>query len=122
VLRYDLKRHKIGVTLVCPGGVDTPIANSVDIVGVARGAAGTSKFGARFRRHAKSAEHAAECILRGVERNRWLVYTSGDIRLLHFVQRVFPPGYTLFMRLANRFMVRQLEQLAEKYPASPQAR
>jgi hypothetical protein len=56
---------------------------------------------ARFERHAVSPERAAEKILRGVERNRYLVYTSNDVRALHWLQRKFPPPYTLAMRLAN---------------------
>src|SRR5438445_7254949 len=66
VLRFDLRRHDIGVTLVCPGGVDTPIAEAVDIAGIDPGAVLSSRFGQRFRRHAKTAEHAAECILDGI--------------------------------------------------------
>jgi hypothetical protein len=93
--------------------VDTPIADSVDIAGVDRGAALGSRFGKRFRRHAKSAEHAAECILDGVVRNRYLVYTSGDIRAAHLMQRVFPPAYEGIMRVANRVMVSELERLGE---------
>jgi NAD(P)-dependent dehydrogenase (short-subunit alcohol dehydrogenase family) len=122
VLRFDLRRHNIGITLVCPGGVDTPITQSVDIAGLQRGAAAQSRFGKRFSRHAKSAEHAAECILDGVVKNRYLVYTSGDIRVLHFIQRVFPPAYVLAMRIANRVMVSQLERLAGSGPAGPAAR
>ena len=122
VLRFDLRRHDIGVTLVCPGGVDTPIAESVDIAGIERGATAESKFGRRFRRHAKSADHAADCILDGIVRNRYLVYTSGDIRALHLVQRVFPPAYEAAMRVANRRMVSELERLAGSGPAPPPAR
>src|SRR3954451_17319699 len=122
VLRFDLKRHNIGVTLVCPGGVDTPIAESVDIVGVAPGAAATGRFGKRFRAHAKSADQAADCILDGVVQNRYLVYTSGDIRAMHLVQRVFPPAYVALMSGANRFMVRELERLGGSGPAAPGAR
>jgi NAD(P)-dependent dehydrogenase (short-subunit alcohol dehydrogenase family) len=112
VLRFDLERHDIGVTLVCPGGVDTPIAESVDIAGVDRGAAASSRFGARFKEHAKTPEHAAACILDGVVRNRYLVYTSGDIRAMHLIQRWAPPLYAVLMRAANRVFVRQLERYA----------
>jgi NAD(P)-dependent dehydrogenase (short-subunit alcohol dehydrogenase family) len=38
VLRFDLRRHRIGVTLVCPGAVNTPIVAAVDIAGVNRDA------------------------------------------------------------------------------------
>src|SRR5207237_4020879 len=36
VLRFDLKQHGIGVTLVCPGAVKTPLVGTVEIVGVDR--------------------------------------------------------------------------------------
>jgi NAD(P)-dependent dehydrogenase (short-subunit alcohol dehydrogenase family) len=122
VLRFDLERHRIGVTLVCPGGVDTPITEAVDIYGVERGAAAQGHFGKRFRRLAKSADHAAECMLDGVVRNRYLVYTSVDIRVMHLVQRIFPPAYEAMMRIANRFMVRELKRLGGSGPARPPAR
>ena len=41
-----------------------------------------------------------------------MVYTSADIRALHWVQRVFPPAYELAMRLA------QLPLRAARGPAS----
>ena len=34
VLRFDLARHRIGVSLVCPGGVDTGLTETVNIAGV----------------------------------------------------------------------------------------
>lgn len=122
VLRFDLRRHNIGVTLVCPGGVDTPIAKTVDVAGFAPGAVSESRFGKRFVKHAKSADHAADCILDGVVKNRYLVYTSGDIRVLHAIQRVFPPAYNLSMRVANRVMVNEFERLAGSGQAPPAAR
>jgi NAD(P)-dependent dehydrogenase (short-subunit alcohol dehydrogenase family) len=122
VLRFDLRRNRIGVTLVCPGGVDTALVGTLDIAGVDPEALQSSGWTRRFRRHAKSAEHAAGCILDGVVRNRYLVYTSADIRAMHFVQRVFPPAYVALMRIANRVMVRQLEPLAGSGPAGPPAR
>jgi len=36
VLRFDLRRHGIGVSLVCPGGVDTPLVDTVENVGIDR--------------------------------------------------------------------------------------
>src|SRR3954462_10572837 len=102
VLRFDLARHRIGVTLVCPGGVDTPIQSSVDIAGVDRAKVLDSRFGKRFRSRAKTAEHVADCILNGVTKNRYLVYTSADIRALHLVQRTLPHTYAALMRGANK--------------------
>jgi NAD(P)-dependent dehydrogenase (short-subunit alcohol dehydrogenase family) len=101
VLRFDLRRHGIGVSLVCPGAVRTPIVGAVEIAGVDRSDPAIAREIARFERHAVSPERAAERILRGVERNRYLVYTSADIRVLHWMQRLFEPAYALTMRLAN---------------------
>jgi hypothetical protein len=56
-------------------------------------------------------EHAAEAILRGVRRNRYWVYTSPDIRLVHLLQRLFPPGYVLAMRAMNAAANRALPQV-----------
>ncbi len=116
VLRFDLRRHNIGVTLVCPGGVDTAISGTVDIAGLPAGTVASSRFGERFKRHAKSAEQAADCLLDGVVRNRYLVYTSTDIRLLYIAERFMPHVYAAMMRGANRVMVSELERLAGSAP------
>jgi NAD(P)-dependent dehydrogenase (short-subunit alcohol dehydrogenase family) len=101
VLRFDLRRHRIGVSLVCPGAVRTPLVGTVEIAGVDSSDPEIRPEIARFERHAISPERAAEKILRGVERDRYLVFTSNDIRVLHWVQRKFSPPYTLGMRIAN---------------------
>jgi NAD(P)-dependent dehydrogenase (short-subunit alcohol dehydrogenase family) len=110
VLRFDLRRHGIGVTLVCPGGVDTPLVETVDIAGIDPAALRNSNLSERFRRHAKTPEQVAERILDAVVRNRYLVYTSKDIRMLHLLERVFPPAYRLAMRVANDRLVGALEK------------
>ncbi|TCO62787.1 short-subunit dehydrogenase [Actinocrispum wychmicini] len=102
VLRFDLARHRIAVTLVCPGGVDTPLADSVTVAGVDQDSEALHALRARFRRHAVSADHAAKAIVSGMLARRYLVYTSNDIRLIHAVQRYVPPLYALIMRMANR--------------------
>jgi NAD(P)-dependent dehydrogenase (short-subunit alcohol dehydrogenase family) len=106
VLRFDLRRHGIGVTLVCPGAVDTPLVETVQIIGVDREHPEMRRMIERFRRHAVTPEHVAAAILSGIERNRYLVFTSADIRLAHALQRAFPPAYELVMRVLNDGLVR----------------
>jgi NAD(P)-dependent dehydrogenase (short-subunit alcohol dehydrogenase family) len=106
VLRFDLRPHGIGVTLVCPGAVDTGLVRTLNIAGVDRDHPLMQKMTQRFQGHAKSPDHVARCIISGVERNRYLVVTSPDIRVGIMAQRFFPPGYELAMRLANRQLVR----------------
>jgi NAD(P)-dependent dehydrogenase (short-subunit alcohol dehydrogenase family) len=109
VLRFDLRKHGIGVSLVCPGAVATPLVGTVDIVGIDRDDPRVRRMFARFERHAVSPEHVAEAILRGVEKNRYMVFTSADGRLLHWMQRKFSPPYELAMRVAGR----ELDRVAD---------
>jgi NAD(P)-dependent dehydrogenase (short-subunit alcohol dehydrogenase family) len=98
VLRTDLRHHRIGVSLVCPGAVRTPLVGTVEIVGVDREAPAMRKLIERFEGRAVSPERVAERIVSGVERNRYMVFTSADIHALYLVQRYAPPLYWLTMR------------------------
>lgn len=118
VLRFDLRRHDIGVSLVCPGAVNTGLVDTVEIAGVDRFHPNIQRYTARFRRTAVAPEVAAEKILKGLEHNRYWVYTSRDIQLAHFLQRWFEPGYVLLMRLANdRFTT--IARAAQDQPGPP---
>jgi NAD(P)-dependent dehydrogenase (short-subunit alcohol dehydrogenase family) len=108
VLRFDLREHGIGVSLVCPGGVRTPLTDTVEIVGVDQTGRAFTRMQAHFRRRAVTPEQAATAILRGVHRNRYLVYTSRDIQAIHLLQRICPPVYVALMRGLNRAMRRTL--------------
>lgn len=101
VLRYDLRRHRIGVSLVCPGGVDTGLVETIRIAGVDQQSASFVRARRHFQKRAVSPEEAAAAIWRGALRNRYWVYTSHDIRLAHWLQRYFPPGYAVAMRILN---------------------
>jgi NAD(P)-dependent dehydrogenase (short-subunit alcohol dehydrogenase family) len=101
VLRFDLRRHGIGVTLVCPGAVKTPLVGSVEIVGVNRDHPAIRKLTRRFEARAASPDDVAAKIISGVKRGRYLVLTSREIQLAYWLQRKFAPGYELAMRVAN---------------------
>lgn len=101
VLRFDLRKHDIRVSLVCPGGVDTGLTSTIRIAGVDKESRRFQRALARFRSHAVTPEHAAEAILRGMRRGRYWIYTSVDIRLVHALQRHLEPLYVLTMRALN---------------------
>lgn len=101
VLRFDLRRHGIAVHLVCPGGVATPLTETVRIAGVDKQSDAFAKAHDRFRKRAVTPEQAAESILAGIRRNRYWVYTSNDIRLAHFAERHVPWAYAWAMRGLN---------------------
>jgi NAD(P)-dependent dehydrogenase (short-subunit alcohol dehydrogenase family) len=101
VLRFDLARHRIGVSLVCPGAVNTGLVNTVEVVGVDMDTPEARKLKGLFVKHAVPPERAAEAILRAVATGRYLVFTSPDIRLGHWFQRKLAWPYEWVMRLMN---------------------
>jgi NAD(P)-dependent dehydrogenase (short-subunit alcohol dehydrogenase family) len=108
VLRFDLARHRIGVSVVVPGAVKTPLVQSVQIAGVDREDPRVQKWTDRFGGHAVSPEHVADRILRGVRRNRFLIYTSPDIRALYLFKRTAWWPYSVAMRQVNVLFTRAL--------------
>ncbi len=101
VLRFDLRRHKIGVSLVCPGAVATPLVGTVDIAGVDREHPRIKAAIRHFEKRAVSPEKAAQALLGGVAKNRFLVYTSADIRIGYWMSRKFALPYEIAMRVGN---------------------
>lgn len=101
VLRFDLKRHDIGVSLVCPGGVDTGLVRTVEIRGVDMSDPKLERLKKRFQKHAITPDKAAAAILKGIKANRYMVFTSPDIVLGYWSQRLFAPPYEFVMRLLN---------------------
>ncbi len=108
VLRFDLARHRIGVSVVVPGAVNTPLVNTVEIAGVDREDPNVARWVNRFTGHAVSPEKAAEKILAGVAKNRYLIYTSPDIRALYAFKRLAWWPYSVAMRQVNAVFTRAL--------------
>ncbi len=113
VLRFDLARYDIGVSLVCPGAVKTPLVGTVRIVGVDREDPRVRKLIKVFERRAVSPETVAEKIIAGIERNRYMVYTSRDIQFGHWVQRKFAWPYERAMHLMNDRLVTVAERASQ---------
>lgn len=106
VLRFDLRRHGIGVSLVCPGGVRTPLVETVKIAGFEAEDESIARIKARFEKRALAPEAVAAKILEGIAKNRYLVFSSRDVQLGFWVQRKFELPYRLAMRLANGYLNR----------------
>ncbi|MCC2655272.1 MAG: short chain dehydrogenase [Panacagrimonas sp.] len=115
VLRFDLRRYRIGVTLVCPGAVDTGLVRTVQIVGIDTTTPEVMNLRGRFQKHAISPDKAARQILKGMLRNRYLVLTSFDVWLGYWGQRLFAWPYELVMR----FMNDQLYAIARRQRRGP---
>ncbi|WP_159842960.1 SDR family oxidoreductase [Nocardia sp. CY41] len=101
VLRFDLAQHGITVHLVAPGAVNTPLVRSVELAGVNKEHPKIKRLTAAFAEHAVPPERVATAILRGIERNRFLVYSSFDIRFGYWWKRKFAFPYEFVMRRAS---------------------
>jgi NAD(P)-dependent dehydrogenase (short-subunit alcohol dehydrogenase family) len=120
VARFDLARYRIGVSLVCPGGVRTGLVKTIVVHGVDTQNAEFARMRDHFVRLAIPPEKAASAILKGIRRNRYLVFTSADIWFGYWAQKVFPWGYEIFMRLANAQFHKVVKQA--RLPAAEVAR
>ncbi|MGL4305414.1 MAG: SDR family oxidoreductase [Mycobacteriaceae bacterium] len=114
VLKFDLARYNIGVSLVCPGAVDTPLVNTVEIVGIDRNSKHTQKLVKHFQKKAVSPEKVARSMIKGTLKNRYLIFTSSDIRIGFWFQQKFAFPYNLSMKSLNNqlhsVMVKSLEE------------
>jgi NAD(P)-dependent dehydrogenase (short-subunit alcohol dehydrogenase family) len=108
VLRFDLAKHRIGVSVVVPGAVKTPLVGTVEIAGVNRDDPKVGRWVDRFGGHAVSPEKAAAKILAGAAKNRYLIYTSGDIRALYAFKRLAWWPYSVAMRQVSAMFTRVL--------------
>ena len=101
VLRYDLMRHNIGVSVICPGAVNTPLKQTVEIIGINRDHEDFKKLLRRFSEHAVSPERVASLIVDAVRKNRFMVLTSFDVKLGYWCKRKLFLAYHLAMKKMN---------------------
>ena len=109
VLRYDLKRHGIGVSLVVPGGVKTGLVQTLQIAGIDRDDPRVQKLQHRFEKRAVEPSVVADAILAGIAKRKYLVYSSNDIRFGYWISRKFAPPYEFVLQRANDQFSRLLE-------------
>jgi NAD(P)-dependent dehydrogenase (short-subunit alcohol dehydrogenase family) len=105
MLRYDLKKHAIGVSVVCPGAVNTNLVQTAEIFAPH---ANIASLRTRFLKVAITPEKVADLIAEAIHNRRFLVITSIDIKVLYFLKRVVNPLYLLIMRLLTRIMDKTL--------------
>jgi len=104
VMRTDLKQHHVGVTVVCPGGVDTPIKHTVEILGVELSPGRVSELKERFAHHAITPERVASQIINAVRKNKYMVITSPRARFFYFCKHHFPPLFYYVLDHISDFM------------------
>lgn len=106
-LREELRSHSIGVSVVCPGFVDTPIVEHARFVGEADPEA--------VRRHVKKlvkgrglgAERVAKAIVRALERGGDLVPIGVEAWALHALERFAPGSAARLVGVVRRLVERR---------------
>ncbi len=104
VLRVDLKQHHIGVTVVCPGAVETPLKNTVEILGLDMSREDVQEIKKRFSRHAISPEKVAGQIIRAIQKNKFLVITPRDVHFLYICKHHFRPIFNYVINYLSNLM------------------
>jgi NAD(P)-dependent dehydrogenase (short-subunit alcohol dehydrogenase family) len=89
-LRDELAPEGIGVTAVCPGFTNTPIAQNSRMYGVAKSAASRAEMVEGFRRRGYSPERVAEGVLRAVQQDRAVAPISPEAWVLYRLKRWAP--------------------------------
>jgi NAD(P)-dependent dehydrogenase (short-subunit alcohol dehydrogenase family) len=89
-LRDELTRHRIGVTAVCPGIINTPITRAARMRGPDATAETQRQVIALYERRNYTAERVAENILRAIQRNRGVAPISPEAWALYYVKRLAP--------------------------------
>jgi NAD(P)-dependent dehydrogenase (short-subunit alcohol dehydrogenase family) len=89
-LRVELARHRIGVTAVCPGIINTAIARNLRSRGVADDPAERERARRLFERRNYPPSRVAENILRAVQKNRAVAPISPEAWVVWYLTRLFP--------------------------------
>jgi len=104
VLWVDLRQHNVGVTVVCPGAVDTPMKNAVEILGVDATSEKFKETKARFTEHAVSPDKVADQIISAVSKNKFMVITSLDVRFFYYCKHHHPIIYHYILNYISRLL------------------
>jgi NAD(P)-dependent dehydrogenase (short-subunit alcohol dehydrogenase family) len=89
-LRSELRPHRIGVTTVCPGIINTPITRSSRTRGVAATPQAREALVSFYERRNYGPERVAQHVLRAIERNRPVAPITLEAHVMYLMKRWAP--------------------------------
>ena len=89
-LRAELYRHRIGVSAICPGFVNTPIQTKVKVVGRLDTPRSRERIAGDFARTRLLPETVAQAALRAIRRNQGLVSIGREALMVRTLKRWAP--------------------------------
>jgi NAD(P)-dependent dehydrogenase (short-subunit alcohol dehydrogenase family) len=98
-LRDELAPHRIGVTAICPGLINTPITRAAKMVGRDITPEMREEMIRVYERRGYTPERVARNILKAVAKNRAVAPIAAEAWIMYYGKRLFPG---LLARLARR--------------------
>lgn len=89
-MRQELKRHRIGVTAVCPGLINTPITQSSPLRGPEATPEARAYMVELYRRRNYTPERVAENVMKAIARDRVVAPISPEAWVMYLLKRVSP--------------------------------
>ena len=89
-LREELGPHRIGVTAVCPGIINTGIVRASRMRGKQANEASRAEMQRRFARRNYTPERVAENVLSAIQRNRAVAPISPEAWTFYYAKRLVP--------------------------------
>jgi NAD(P)-dependent dehydrogenase (short-subunit alcohol dehydrogenase family) len=107
-LRHELAPHRIGVTVICPGIVDTPITSVARLVGAAATDEVRKRMIGIYQHRGYGPDRVAKHVLRAAERNRAVAPITPEAWLMYYGKRFVPGLFERFVAVMARRQQRQL--------------
>lgn len=107
-LRLELARHRIGVTAVCPGVIDTPITRVARLRGSIDVPGARERMVETYRRRGYGPERVARAVLHAVQRNRAVAPVTPEAWALWWTRRLAPGALRAFVAWGERRSRRQM--------------
>jgi NAD(P)-dependent dehydrogenase (short-subunit alcohol dehydrogenase family) len=108
-MRDELGRHRIGVTAICPGIINTTITQTSPVRGLYATPAAQQAAIDGFRRRNYSPERVAENVLKAVQRNRVVAPIAPEAWTMYYLKRLAPG----LLAWVNRTMAERMRRQAE---------
>lgn len=97
-LRMELSRHKIGVSVVCPGYVKTPIQSKVKMVGILGSPESLARVAKEFDKTTLMPEDVAQRTLKAIRRNEFIAAIGREAVMVQTLKRWAPGLLERFLR------------------------
>jgi NAD(P)-dependent dehydrogenase (short-subunit alcohol dehydrogenase family) len=89
-LRVELHRHRIGVTAVCPGVINTALTTTSRMRGAAGAPGERERLTRLYQRRNYGPERVARNVLKAVQRNRAVAPISPESWIVYYLKRIAP--------------------------------